>query len=159
MIAAVGRQTGAEWLRDLPSANAPDAIVEYGADGGLTAAVGQAAPRGISVHVEAASDPDVWDAAIKTLARPARIAIIGAHAGPIVKLNTNWLFRQRVTIYGCSGSTMASFRETIDLAGQGQLVPNIDTVMPLADVKAAYRRLIERQNQGKVVLRVADDTD
>jgi NADPH:quinone reductase-like Zn-dependent oxidoreductase len=159
VIAAVGSPAGADWLRSLPEANGPDAIVEYGPSSDLAAAVRDAAPDGVSLYVETASDPDVWDAALKTLARRARVAIIGAHAGPIVGLNTNWLFRQRVTIFGCSGSTVASFREAIELAGEGRIVPNIDSVQPLSEAGSAYTRLMQRKNQGKIVLRVADDLD
>jgi NADPH:quinone reductase-like Zn-dependent oxidoreductase len=156
VIAAVGSDRGAEWLRALPEASAPHAVVEYGSEGGLADAIREAAPDGVDVYVETAADPAVWDEALSTLARRGRVAVIGSHAGPIVKLNANWLFRQRVTIFGCSGSTLAAFRESIALAGEGVIVPNIDSILPMSRAAEAYQRLVDRENQGKVVLRVSD---
>ena len=132
---------------------------DYGADPEFAAAVRGFVPAGVSVYVETASDPAIWSEALKTLARRARIAVIGAHAGPIVEVNTNWLFRHRVVVYGCSGSSLAAYSEALELAGSGRIVPNIDSIMPLDEAAEAYARLLGRQNRGKIVLRVAQDLD
>jgi NADPH:quinone reductase-like Zn-dependent oxidoreductase len=156
VVAIVGSDDGAAWLRSLPDALAPSAVVDYGAVDDVAAAVRQAEPSGISLHIETAADPLVWPGALRTLARRARVAVIGAHAGPVVEVDLNWLFRQRVSIIGCSGSTMAAFREAMRLLGEGAYVPRIDSVMPLSEARAAFARLTARQNRGKVVLRVTD---
>ena len=81
---------------------------------------------------------------------------MGAHAGPVAEVNLNLLFRQRISIIGCSGSSTAAFRESLTLADDGHVTPRIDAVLPLAEARTAFHRLIARQNHGKVVLRVAD---
>jgi NADPH:quinone reductase-like Zn-dependent oxidoreductase len=157
VVAAVGDEQGATWLRALPSAVAPEMVLDYGRDPAFAQSVRARFASGVDVYVETASDPAIWAEALRTMARRGRIAVIGSHAGPTVELNTNWLFRERISILGCSGSTNASFHESLALAGEGRIVPNIDSVMPWGDVTAAYRRLMNRENHGKIVLRVAPD--
>ena len=157
VIAAAGNEQGLAWLHELPESVAPELIIDYATNPDFAPLVRATAPAGISLYVETASDPALWTEALKTLGRRARIAVIGSHAGPIVELNNNWLFRQRVTILGCSGSSLAAYAEALQIAGDGLVVPNIDSILPLNEVAGAYRRLMQRQNHGKIVLRVADD--
>jgi len=159
VIAGVAGPSGAEWLRGLPPAIAPDLVIDYAETAGFSTLVREFEPAGVSVHVETASDPGLWDEAMKSLARRARVAVIGAHAGPRVEVDTNWLFRQRVTIIGCSGSSLAAFADSLDLAGRGAIVPHIDSIGPLTGAVAAYERLLSRDNRGKIVLRVTDDIE
>lgn len=111
---------------------------------------------GVSVHVETTADPALWAEALRSVARRARIAVIGAHAGPVVELDLNWLFRQRVSVVGCSGSNLAAFADSIRLAGEGAITPRIDSELPFTEAATAYRKLGRRENRGKVILRVAD---
>jgi NADPH:quinone reductase-like Zn-dependent oxidoreductase len=157
VIGLVGQDAGAEWLRALPADVGPDHVLDHGREPAFAPLVPQIAPAGVDVYVETASQPAVWSEALKTLARQARVAVIGAHGGPIVEVNNNWLFRQRITILGCSGSTVAAFAEVIELAGAGRIVPHIDSIRPMREAADAYGRLLARQNQGKIVLRVAED--
>jgi NADPH:quinone reductase-like Zn-dependent oxidoreductase len=157
VVAAVGSDRGADWLRQLPGQVAPDLVVDYGADPEFAALVREVTPAGASIYVETASDPAVWAEALRALARRATVVVIGAHAGPVVQLDNNWLFRQRVTIIGSSGSSLAAYSDALGIAGDGRVVPNIDTILPISKAADAYRRLVERQNQGKIVLRIGDD--
>lgn len=159
VVAAVSGSDGKTWLGALPQGLAPDLIVEYGDPVDFAGQVRERFPAGVDVYVETASEPTVWSEALRSVARRGRVAVIGSHGGPVVELNTNWLFRQRITIYGCSGSSTEAFRETVAMAGEGRIVPNIDSILPWEQAADAYRRLLSRQNQGKVVLRVAPDDD
>jgi NADPH:quinone reductase-like Zn-dependent oxidoreductase len=47
--------------------------------------------------------------------------------------------------------------ELARLVDDGVLRPEIDSVFPLAEARAAFGRVAERGKRGKVVLRVADD--
>lgn len=157
VIALVGREQGAAWLAALSKRLAPDNIIDYVQRPDFARLVRELRPAGIDLYVETASDPVVWSEAMGTLARRARVAVIGAHAGPVVPTNNNWLFRQRVSIIGCSGSTLASFADALALAGQGQVLAHLDSISSSRDAQGAYARLLGRQNHGKMVLRVAPD--
>ena len=156
VIAGVGGRAGIDWLEGLPTQLRPVAIVDYSAEPSFGARIREVAPAGVDVLVETAGAPAVWSEALHQVARHGRVAVLGAHAGPVAEVNLNWLFRQRVSIVGCSGSSAAAFREAFELAGAGSAVPRIDSILPLEDARAAFHRLSGRQNGGKVVLRVAD---
>jgi acryloyl-coenzyme A reductase len=159
VIGAVSRAAGRDWLQALPRAIAPDAVIDLAATPAFAADVRAQVPAGISAYVETASDPAVWSEALKSLGRGARVAVVGAHAGPRVEIDNNWLFRQRVSIIGCSGSSVSAYAESLALLGRGGIEPHIDSVVPMSEAASAYGRLRSRDNQGKIVLRVADDIE
>ena len=108
-----------------------------------------------------ASVAAMWlvDRASRGLMSLVGVAVVGAHAGPRGEVDNNRLFRQRVSIIGCSGSTRSACAESLRLAGAGAIVSPLDSVMPIDAVAAAYRRLQSRENHGKIVMRVADDIE
>jgi hypothetical protein len=150
VIAAVG---GPDRLARVESLHA-DLVVDYGSDPGWPDTIRARFPDGVTLAVDPAGNPDVWQGTIRALGRRGRIAVCGAHAGPIVELDLAWLFRTRTTVIGCSGSTIAGVRQIVSLAGEGRVRPAIDSVRPLDDVHAAFGRLLARENRGKVVLEV-----
>ena len=111
-------------------------------------------PEGVTVFLDPASDPRVWSEVLKTLRNRARVVVCGSHAGPMVQLNNNWLFRSRVAIYGSAGSTRRGMQRCLDLAGAGRIDPAIDSVRSLDNIREAYADLGSRRNVGKIVLRV-----
>jgi D-arabinose 1-dehydrogenase-like Zn-dependent alcohol dehydrogenase len=159
VVAVVGGEHGAQWLRALPRDVAPELVIDRSRGADVGALVRERFPDGVGVYVETTSDPDGWREALRSLRAGGRIAVVGAHAGPIVELDNEWLYRRRVTIHGCWGSTLAAFHEVLRLAGEGRIAPNIDSIQPMSNVVAAYQRLIDHKNEGKVILRVADEVD
>jgi NADPH:quinone reductase-like Zn-dependent oxidoreductase len=159
VIAGVGNAPAEAWLRSLSSDLAPEAVIDYRAGPAFADDLRERLSPGVSLHVETTADPLVWTESLRALARRARAAVVGAHAGPVVEVDLNWLFRQRVSIVGCSGSTRAAFSDVLALAGARAIRPRIDSELPLEDAAMAYRRLMGRQNGGKVVLRVTTLAD
>jgi NADPH:quinone reductase-like Zn-dependent oxidoreductase len=153
VVAAVG---GPDRIARVEALGA-DLVVDYGADADWPEKIRARFPAGVTLVVDPAGNPDVWRGAVRALARRGRIAVCGAHAGPIVGLDLSWLFRTRATVIGCSGSTIAGVRRVVELAGEGKLRPAIDSVRPLEDVHAAFARLLARENRGKVVLEVSTE--
>lgn len=153
VIAAARGPERADYVRSLGIAD----VIDYEAQPEFGPLVREIAPGGVSLYVESAGDPRIWAEATTTLARRGRIAVCGSHAGPRVELDLNWLFRNRVTIIGSSGSTSERFREALARAAEGRLRAPIDSVIPLVEARSAFERILARGNRGKVVLRVADD--
>ena len=133
-----------------------DATVDYTAEPDFAGRIRGIVPEGVTLFLDPASNPDVWKEVLKTLRNRARVVVCGSHAGPMVQLNNNWLFRSRVAIYGSAGSTRRGMRRCLDLAGAGRIDPAIDSVRPLSDIREAYTDLGSRRNVGKIVLRVAN---
>jgi len=159
VIAVVGSEHGAQWLRALPGDVAPELVIDRSVDPDLSTLVRQRFPDGVGVYVESTSDPDGWREALRSLRAGARVAVVGAQAGPIVELDNEWLYRRRITIHGCWASTLVAFHDVLRMAGEGRIAPNIDSIQPMSKVASAYQRLIDHQNEGKVILRVADEVD
>ncbi len=133
-----------------------DTAIDYTAEPDFSERVRTIAPDGVTVFLDPASNPLVWKEVLKTLRNRARVVVCGSHAGPIVELNNNWLFRSRVAIYGSSGSTRRGMQRCIDLAEAGRIRPAIDSVRPLSHIRQAYDDLASRRNIGKIVLRVSN---
>ena len=133
-----------------------DATIDYTAEPEFSGRVRSIAPEGVTIFLDPASNPRVWNEALKTLRNRARVVVCGSHAGPMVQLNNSWLFRSRAAIYGSAGSTRRGMRRCLDLAAAGRIAPAIDSIRPLSSIRAAYADLGSRRNVGKIVLRVAD---
>ena len=113
-------------------------------------------PDGVDVYVESAGDPAIWTQSLAALGRRGRVVVCGSHAGGQVGLDLNWLFRTRASILGSSGSSLRIMAEVLAMAGRGEIVPNIHSVLPLEAARDAFAILYGRNNRGKVVLAVAD---
>lgn len=146
VIAAVGGS------RKAAAAPPADLVVDYAATPAFSRTIRERFPRGATVYVDSAGNPRVWDEAVRALAPHARIVVCGSHAGPSIRLDLTWLFRQRISILGSSGSTIAGVRQILDLAGKGRVSPPLDSVRSLWAARSAFERLLARQNCGKVVL-------
>jgi len=153
VIAAAGGADRAAYARAIGAS----AVINYRANPAFGDEVLELAPDGVTVYVETAGNPVVWKEALRTLARRGRIAVCGSHGGPIVELDLTWLFRTRATIVGSSGSSLAAYRQVLELAADGRLQPNIHAVLPLDQVRDAFATLLERGNRGKVILEVSTD--
>jgi NADPH:quinone reductase-like Zn-dependent oxidoreductase len=153
VIAAVG---GSDRLASVETVGA-DLVVDYGSDRRWAEGIRERFPNGATLVVDPAGNPDVWRGAVRVLARRGRIAVCGAHAGPVVELDLAWLFRTRATVIGCSGSTIGGVQRILELAAEGRLRPAIDSIRPLEEAEAAFVRLGARQNRGKVVLEVTKE--
>ena len=151
VVAAAGGADRAAYARDLGA----DVAVDYRAEPEFSRQVLHHFPEGATLYVESAGDPAIWKEALRTLGRRGRATVCGSHGGGVVDLDLNWLFRTRVSLIGCSGSTLQSFDDVLDLAGSGKVRANIHTILPLEKAREAFEILLARQNRGKVVLEVA----
>lgn len=151
VVAAAGGEERAAYARSVGA----DAVIDYRADPEFAPAVRAFAPDGVDLYVESAGDPAIWRESLKTVGRRGRVAVCGSHAGTLVELDLNWLFRMRVSILGGSGATRATQQDAIDLARQGRISANIHGHYRLEDAADAFALLLRRGNQGKVILDVA----
>jgi NADPH:quinone reductase-like Zn-dependent oxidoreductase len=78
----------------------------------------------------------------------------GATAGPHLDLDVRRLFWFQWSLLGSTMGTSAEFADVVALGERGLLRPVVDSVVPLADGAAAYRRLAAGDQFGKLVLEV-----
>jgi NADPH:quinone reductase-like Zn-dependent oxidoreductase len=101
-------------------------------------------------HVGAAT----WDQSIYSLAQGGRLVTCGATTGFDGKINIGYLFARQLSILGSFMGHKSELFSVLDLVQRGLLKPVIDCVMPLERAADAHRRLENREQFGKVILRI-----
>jgi NADPH:quinone reductase-like Zn-dependent oxidoreductase len=110
--------------------------------------------RGADVVVDSVGEA-TWPYSLRILSRMGRLVVCGATTGPHLSLDARRLFWHQWSILG---STMGNRREFADIvahASAGRFWPRVDTIVPFADSREAYRRLADGQHAGKVVIEVS----
>jgi NADPH:quinone reductase-like Zn-dependent oxidoreductase len=96
-----------------------------------------------------------WQLSLRSLRRGGRLIVCGATTGPMVGLDLRRLFWHQWSILGSTLGSRADYAEIVKLAGQGQLWPVVDQVVPLNEALAAVSRLKRGEQVGKLVIEVA----
>lgn len=83
----------------------------------------------------------------------ARIGIYGGTQG-VSHLNPQLLFWKEIEIYGSTMGSDREFIEMIDFVNKYKVRPVVDSIFSLNEVQAAYQRMSEGKQFGKIVLEV-----
>lgn len=147
----------------IAAAGAPDrvqAALDLGADLGIDyRATDMAAEamrltdgRGVDIVLENIGDPELFTAAIASLARHGRLVTAGSHVSDVAPLNLKLLYLRQLSILGSLGFDRADAEASLQLAAEGRMSALIDRVMPLADAAKAHELVAARQGLGKLIL-------
>ena len=107
--------------------------------------------RGVDVVLDSVGEA-VWEGCMRSLAADGRLVTYGGTSGPIVSLDVRRVFWKQLHIIGSTMANRTEFRAVMDLVFDGRLNPVVDRVVPLADARAAYERLADGEQFGKIVL-------
>jgi NADPH:quinone reductase-like Zn-dependent oxidoreductase len=91
---------------------------------------------------------------LRALRKGGRLLTVGNSAGPKFEIDNRYIFAKHLSIIGSTMSTLADFKEVMDLIVTGKLKPILDTMYPLKDAAAAQTRLWQNENFGKITLDV-----
>ena len=109
--------------------------------------------RGVDVVVDSVGQA-TWTQSLGALARGGRLVTCGATSGPMVETDARRLFWNQWSILGSTMGNDAEFDAIVAELHEGRLHPPIDRVYPLAEGRAAFARLGEAEQFGKIVLRI-----
>jgi len=109
--------------------------------------------RGVDVVFEHVGEK-TWDESLKSLAPAGRLVTCGATTGYEGKIDIRFLFTRQLSILGSYMGSRAELFDAVKLASRYLLKPVIDKVFPLSQAAEAQRRLENREQFGKIVLRV-----
>jgi NADPH:quinone reductase-like Zn-dependent oxidoreductase len=109
--------------------------------------------RGVDVVVDSVGQA-TWAQSLAALGRRGRLVTCGATSGPLVETDVRRLFWNQWTIMGSTMGNDAEFDAIVRALHEGALRPVVDAVFPLAEGRAAFERLQDAEQFGKVVLRV-----
>ena len=109
--------------------------------------------KGVDVVAENIGDPDLFPAALDSLARFGRMVTAGAHGGGKVTLDISRLYIRRIRIIGTPGCDFSDIEWSMDAAKDGSIrSPVIDRIMPLSEAEVAHRLVESREPMGKLLL-------
>jgi NADPH:quinone reductase-like Zn-dependent oxidoreductase len=109
--------------------------------------------RGVDVvfeHVGAAT----WEQSVYSLSSGGRLVTCGATTGFESKINIAYIFSRQLSILGSFMGYKSELFAVLELFKRGLLKPVIDCVLPLERAADAHKRLENREQFGKIVLRV-----
>jgi NADPH:quinone reductase-like Zn-dependent oxidoreductase len=109
--------------------------------------------RGVDVVFEHVGQA-TWEQSIYSLAPGGRLVTCGATTGFDGKINLGYLFSRHISILGSFMGSKAELFSALELFKRGLLKPTVDCVLPLERAAEAHARLENRQQFGKIVLRV-----
>lgn len=91
---------------------------------------------------------------IDVAAPGGRIAFFGSTTGNITDIIPPKVFFKQLSIFGSTMGTASEFTAMLSFVSDHQIVPVIDTVMPLADTQEAMHKMDEGSQLGKIVLSI-----
>ena len=109
--------------------------------------------RGVDIVLDSVGKA-TWKQSIASLARGGRLLTCGATTGPNPEEDIARIFWNQLTVLGSTMGTHAEFAGMLRMFQGGKVRPVVDSVFPLPDAKEAERRLEEKRQFGKIVLRV-----
>jgi NADPH:quinone reductase-like Zn-dependent oxidoreductase len=91
---------------------------------------------------------------LRALRKGGRLLTVGNSGGPKFEIDNRYIFAKHLSIIGSTMSTLADFKEVMDLVVAGKLKPVMDQAFPLKEAAAAQERLWKNENFGKITLEI-----
>jgi alcohol dehydrogenase len=161
----LAKQVGAKVIACASSESKLDRLVQLGADHGIHYTkqnmreavwnlVGK--PRisgtgGVDLVVNCTGG-NTWLDSTRCMKVGARLVTCGATAGFDEQIDVRYVWTFEHTLLGSNGWRRSDILTLLDHAAAGTLVPVIDRVMPLSEVREAERLMEDREVFGKIVL-------
>lgn len=96
---------------------------------------------------------ETWQRSIDSLAMGGRMVVCGATSGADPDIDIRSVYQHHRRIIGAPMGNRQEFRDVLSLVARGDLVPQVDRVIPLEEVAEGHRAIENREVVGKVVLR------
>ncbi len=109
--------------------------------------------RGADVVLDSVGEK-TWAQSLQALGRAGRLVTCGGTSGPSLAMDVRRLFWYQWSILGSTMGNDAEFDAIVAELAAGRLAPTVDTVMPLAEGRAAFARMQAGEQFGKIVLEV-----
>jgi len=106
--------------------------------------------RGVDVVVDNVGT--TFMQSLRALRKGGRLLTVGNSGGPRFEIDNRYIFAKHLSILGSTMSTLADFKEVMDLVVAGKLSPILDKAYDLKDAAGAQERLWRNENFGKITL-------
>ncbi len=109
--------------------------------------------RGVNVVVDSVGEA-TWTQSLGALGKKGRLVTCGGTSGPMVTTDVRRLFWNQWSILGSTMGSESEFCAIVAHFIAGRLRPPVDSVYPLAEGREAFERMQNREQFGKLVMRV-----
>lgn len=109
--------------------------------------------RGVDVVVDNVGAATLM-MSVRAARKGGRILTVGNTSGPKYEIDNRYFFARHLSLIGSTMSTRVEFATVMGLVFDGKLRPVVDSVLPLAEIRAAHEKLERGQVLGKIVLKV-----
>lgn len=109
--------------------------------------------RGVDVAVDNVGT--TFMLSLRALRKGGRLLTVGNSGGPKFEIDNRYMFAKHLSIIGSTMSTLADFKEVMDLIVTGKLRPVMDMTYPLKEAAAAQERLWRNESFGKITLDIS----
>ena len=123
--------------------------LELGAAGAF--APGAGSPQRVDAVLDSVGKA-TWDHSLKSLRTGGTVVVAGATSGPDPSADLARMFWRQLTVRGSSMGTLDEFREMCAFLEQTGVKPLVDSEFALSDARAAFTRLQEGAEFGKIVV-------
>jgi NADPH:quinone reductase-like Zn-dependent oxidoreductase len=130
-----------------------DEIIDYSKEDYKERVLSITSKKGVDLIFEHIG-PDTWEKNLQCLTKGGRMVVCGATSGPTATLDIRFLFMKQHAIIGCYMGSKKELLDVLSLVEGGRLRPVIDSIFPLKEASAAQQKMLNRENFGKIVLRV-----
>jgi NADPH:quinone reductase-like Zn-dependent oxidoreductase len=100
-----------------------------------------------------------FDRDLQVLARGGRLLVCGATSGRQVQFDLRVLFGKNLKVFGSRLGRRDSLKEILQGFAQGLYTPVLDRVYPLVETADAHRHMENRQNFGKIIIKVPSSSE
>ncbi len=108
--------------------------------------------RGVDLVVDYIGK-ETWARSLQCVRRGGRIVTCGATSGFDPAEDLRQIFYRQIEIIGCTMGNNKELRDALRPVLEGRIRPVVDSVLPLADVAEAHRRIEARRAFGKILLK------
>lgn len=118
----------------------------------------RATTGGVDVVIESVGTP-TWNKSIDSLRPGGRLVSFaagpadGVH-GDVAQVNIRKIFGKQLTILGTRMGNRQEFRQFLNLMSKGKIRSIVDTVMPFSDILAAFQRMENGHQFGKILVKL-----
>jgi NADPH:quinone reductase-like Zn-dependent oxidoreductase len=159
----IAKLIGARVLAVVGSQRKAARVIEMGADAAavtgqedLPAVAREFSGRdGLDMAVEVVGAA-TWSTSVGALRPEGRLVVCGAASGAHVEIDLKQIYLNNLSVIGSTMGSPAEFEHVLGLLGAGAIRPVVDQIYPLAEACEAQRRLENREQFGKVLLKVLD---
>lgn len=153
---ALGARTivtsGSDWKLERAREWGADVAVNHATED-VVAAVKEATGKGVHVVVESVGEA-TWARSLAAVRAAGRVTVCGATSGPNPPAQLHRFWWKQLTVYGSTMGTREDFLGAYELVRSGRARVHVDTVLPLAEARAAHERLEAGEQLGKIVLSI-----